>query len=198
MPDAEAVVQLVREEMRGRMPHDDIRHLFTLKQKMGPSCRSYLEIGTYHGASLCVVLQSPQPTRFVTIDLFKPNIGHRGSYVDAGAPDVRIARDNVRRLNVHAHPVRFIRGNSHSRLTWFRVATSRYDFLFIDGDHSEQGVIRDFTMYYPLLRPGALVVFDDSDYDSVRAAITRIHERFPMVSRRGTLGREYVVQKPSR
>ena len=35
------------------------------------------------------------------------------------------------------------------------------DFLFIDGDHSEQGVAQDFEMYGPLVRPGGLVAFHD-------------------------------------
>lgn len=35
------------------------------------------------------------------------------------------------------------------------------DFLFIDGDHSPEGVIRDFMLYGPLVRPGGLIAVDD-------------------------------------
>jgi len=35
------------------------------------------------------------------------------------------------------------------------------DFLFIDGDHSYEGVSSDFNMYSPLVRPGGLVGFHD-------------------------------------
>lgn len=35
------------------------------------------------------------------------------------------------------------------------------DFLFIDGDHSYDGVKRDFEMYAPLVRAGGLVAFHD-------------------------------------
>lgn len=35
------------------------------------------------------------------------------------------------------------------------------DFLFIDGEHTEQGVAQDFAMYGPLVRPGGLVAFHD-------------------------------------
>jgi cephalosporin hydroxylase len=35
------------------------------------------------------------------------------------------------------------------------------DFMFIDGDHSYDGVKRDFEMYSPLVRPGGLVAFHD-------------------------------------
>jgi len=35
------------------------------------------------------------------------------------------------------------------------------DFLFIDGDHTEQGVAKDYEMYGPLVRPGGLIAFHD-------------------------------------
>ncbi len=35
------------------------------------------------------------------------------------------------------------------------------DFLFIDGDHSETGVARDFENYRQLVRPGGLIAFHD-------------------------------------
>lgn len=35
------------------------------------------------------------------------------------------------------------------------------DVLFIDGDHTEQGVAQDYEMYGPLVRPGGLVAFHD-------------------------------------
>lgn len=41
------------------------------------------------------------------------------------------------------------------------LAGKPVDFLFIDGDHSYEGVQRDFELYAPLVRPGGLVVFHD-------------------------------------
>jgi predicted O-methyltransferase YrrM len=35
------------------------------------------------------------------------------------------------------------------------------DFLFIDGDHTEQGVAQDYETYRPLVRPGGLVALHD-------------------------------------
>jgi predicted O-methyltransferase YrrM len=35
------------------------------------------------------------------------------------------------------------------------------DFLFIDGDHTYQGVKQDFQMYSPLVRKGGIVAFHD-------------------------------------
>ena len=35
------------------------------------------------------------------------------------------------------------------------------DFLFIDGDHTEEGVRSDYNMYSPLVRPGGIIAFHD-------------------------------------
>lgn len=35
------------------------------------------------------------------------------------------------------------------------------DYLFIDGDHSYEGVKKDFELYSPLVRAGGVIVFHD-------------------------------------
>ncbi|RPH56645.1 MAG: class I SAM-dependent methyltransferase, partial [Acidobacteria bacterium] len=49
------------------------------------------------------------------------------------------------------------------------------DVLFIDGDHSYEGVRRDFEMYRPLVREGGLIVFHDivPDFGQRYGASTR-------------------------
>jgi predicted O-methyltransferase YrrM len=37
------------------------------------------------------------------------------------------------------------------------------DLLFLDGDHSADGVARDFALYEPLVRSGGLIAFHDID-----------------------------------
>ena len=37
----------------------------------------------------------------------------------------------------------------------------RVDFLLIDGDHTYEGVKRDFEMYRSLVRPGGMIGFHD-------------------------------------
>lgn len=40
------------------------------------------------------------------------------------------------------------------------------DFIFIDGDHSYEGVKQDYEMYSPLVRAGGIVGFHDISYDT--------------------------------
>lgn len=61
--------------------------------------------------------------------------------------------------------VTLMSGDSHSmdflRDVEAELAGQPVDFLFIDGDHTEQGVESDFNMYRRLVRPGGLVAFHD-------------------------------------
>lgn len=56
---------------------------------------------------------------------------------------------------------RLIPGNSHDENIFNQVKTNTFDFLFIDGDHSYDGVKSDFETYSILVRPGGLIAFHD-------------------------------------
>ncbi|HEY9033897.1 MAG TPA: class I SAM-dependent methyltransferase, partial [Pseudomonadales bacterium] len=42
-----------------------------------------------------------------------------------------------------------------------QLKETRIRFLFIDGDHTKEGVEKDIQLFFPRLIPGAIVVFDD-------------------------------------
>lgn len=58
----------------------------------------------------------------------------------------------------------FVIGPSQSPESVKKVysAMSAVDFLFIDGDHSYEGVLSDWLLYSPLVKSGGIVAFDDS------------------------------------
>ena len=63
------------------------------------------------------------------------------------------------------HRLQLLKGDSHSDEMLERVRSlsggEPFDFLFIDGDHSYDGVKRDFEMYSPLVKKGGFVGFHD-------------------------------------
>lgn len=78
-----------------------------------------------------------------------------------GAPEVSVLRQYGRdRQRLH-----FIRANSHQPETLdalLNVLEGReIDFLFIDGDHTYDGVRRDFELFAPLVRRGCPIAFHD-------------------------------------
>jgi cephalosporin hydroxylase len=61
--------------------------------------------------------------------------------------------------------VSLLSGNSHDPQFKAKVANAlngeKVDFLFIDGDHTEQGVTADYLGYKEFVRPGGLIAFHD-------------------------------------
>jgi len=70
------------------------------------------------------------------------------------------------------------------------------DFLFIDGDHSYEGVKRDFELWSPLVRSGGLIVFHDMkpDHpDGVPRLWAELRERFETEECIATTGPSYGI-----
>jgi hypothetical protein len=113
----------------------------------------YVEIGCYAGGSACLMLQRPN-TRVISIDL--------------GVPiDENIVHENVKKLNPLNNNYNYIKGNSQDINTFNRLfeVTKEIDILFIDGDHSYGGVIKDFEIYSKIVKRGGYIIFDDyNDY----------------------------------
>jgi hypothetical protein len=65
---------------------------------------------------------------------------------------------------------RVVAGSSNGRVVWiekFSTAAANewsgpIDFLFIDGDHSEEAVQRDWDNWHKFVTPGGVVVFHDA------------------------------------
>lgn len=132
-----------------------------------------LEIGTKYGGTLHLWCSlNPPPGSNISIDMSDGGI-HGG--ISDEKMDVRDRKFRERFNNVH-----FIRGNSHIGSTRKKLiyrlhgtheqiksdlelgnAKCKIDFLFIDGDHSYEGVKQDFEIYAPFVRPGGIIAFHD-------------------------------------
>jgi cephalosporin hydroxylase len=63
---------------------------------------------------------------------------------------------------------------------------SKYDFIFIDGDHTFEGVTRDFLMYFPYLRRRGVILLHDTNpahcgWDGPRRLIDEVLKNNPDV-----------------
>lgn len=73
--------------------------------------------------------------------------------------------DRLRGYARHGQKLHFVRDDSHLATTKEALvgalAGRSIDFLFIDGDHSYEGVRQDFELYAPLVGRGGLIAFHD-------------------------------------
>jgi len=119
--------------------------------------RTVVEIGTAHGGTLFLwcALAHPEAT-IVSIDL--PGGIHGGGY-----PYWKTWV--YRRFPIRSQKLYLLRGDSQAPEILTRLKTflpdGKVDFLFIDGNHTYEGVKADFQNYAPLVSKGGLVVFHD-------------------------------------
>jgi len=115
-----------------------------------------LEIGTARGGTLFLFARVAAPgATLVTVDL--PHGPFGGGYPLGHVPLLRsFGRDGQK--------IHLVRADSHAPATLQRVTSllgGGVDFLFVDGDHTYNGVRLDYEMYAPLVRPGGLIAFHD-------------------------------------
>jgi predicted O-methyltransferase YrrM len=136
----------------------ELREFLLFVQELQP--RAVLEIGTALGGTFFLLTRVAGPDAvLVTVDLSSPqDLRFGGGNVEQRAPLYEA-------FAVDGQRVRFIAGDSHAQAMHDRVAAElagrELDLLFIDGDHSEEGVRRDFELYRDLVRPGGAVAFHD-------------------------------------
>lgn len=146
-----------------RLPHLHVHILHVLREIMKEECKVFLEIGTYWGGSLAVAMQSQFPCKFLSIDTNKfihEYIGH----LETGIRREDIVKNSIDNLNKHNHEYHLIVGDSLDPNTLIKakeLAKASVDLLFIDGLHETRQVINDFSTYFPLVREGGIIVFDD-------------------------------------
>jgi len=69
------------------------------------------------------------------------------------------------------NPVRLIQGFSPKDLV--EHVPAPYTFVFVDGDHSEEGVYRDTMGLEPLMERGGVICFHDGNHPPVQRGIDR-------------------------
>lgn len=155
----ELAVQESFESSRGLFSPGQIREeiLALARQVQALSPRVVVEIGTFTGGTFFIWCAMAEPTAtLISLDL--PGGIHGGGY-----PAWK--KYLYRSFGQPEQKVHFMRADSHqpASLNELRQLLNgkMIDFLFIDGDHTYEGVKKDFNMYAPLVRPGGIIAMHD-------------------------------------
>ncbi len=133
----------------------EIISLAELVKKLKP--KTVLEIGTAEGGTLFLFSRLADPgAKIISIDL-------PGGEFGGGYPEWKI--NLYKSFPLPSQRLYLLRENSHSESTKEQVkkiiGTTPIDFLFIDGDHTYEGVKKDFEMYALLVKDGGVIAFHD-------------------------------------
>ena len=136
-------------------------HFFRPIQKRAELLRLSGLVAARRPRAVCEIGAAGGGTAFVFADAAHPE----AVIVSVDLRFDRARRDAVRLFAAPGQRLVPVEGDSHHEATPRAVADAlggrALDLLYIDGDHSYEGVAADFRMYAPLLGAGGLVVFHD-------------------------------------
>ena len=133
----------------------ELLNLLLILKKNKP--KNILEIGTYGGGTLLLLSQiASKDALIISIDLPEGKFG--GGYPKWKASIYKSFATNNQKI-------RLIRADSHDPKSLEKVKKflkgNKLDFLFLDGDHTYQGVKKDFKNYSLLVKKNGIIGFHD-------------------------------------
>ena len=171
---------------RGRLCYSNyINALISVKEFMGENCKIYVEIGTLWGGTICTLLSlNDSKTTYIGVDLFSGYYGKeltkqsikkykskslKKEYEKIGCTNINknthlnFTKNTIKLFNKNNNDIYLIQGSSYDDHTVEKVKKicKNIDLLFIDGDHSEEGVKKDFFKYYNLVSRNGIIFFDN-------------------------------------
>lgn len=146
----------------GMITPDAGKFLFTLCY-MQSITGDVVEVGSWQGRSttfLARAVEESQNGNFYAIDHFGGNTGKEKFYeVDGSLSNLKENFErNMARFGLDK-VVKLLDMTNIEAAEKIKDSTIR--FLFIDGDHTKAGVMKDIELFFPRLTKGSIVVFDD-------------------------------------
>jgi predicted O-methyltransferase YrrM len=133
----------------------EITNLAKIVEELKP--KNILEIGTSKGGTLFLWARlSSKNAKILSIDL--PGGENNWAYPHWKEPLYRT-------FATAGQTIELLREDSHQEKTVAAIqkllAGEKLDFLFIDGDHSYEGVKKDYELYASFVRNGGVIAFHD-------------------------------------
>lgn len=170
----------------GMISNEECAFLYELAKTAGDGC--LVEIGTYHGKGTVALALGSRAGRRAPVYTMDPFVPYSGPLQRRrfGPRDKTTLLRNLLLAGV-TEEVWLIHTRADQAVAgWNRPIA----LLFVDGDHSYEGVRSDFTLWSPFVVPGGVIAFDDS-FDprfGVRQLIGEVleaggHERLDVVGK---------------
>lgn len=143
-----------------------------------------VEVGSWQGYSTSFLARAVRDSGngvLYAIDHFRGNVGKEQFYV-VGSSDLSDLRHgfehNIRNLGLW-DSVRLLDMPNCDAVCHLDGVEVR--MLFIDGDHSKSGVENDIRLFYPLVKPGGIIIFDDfaPHFPGLVEAVTELISTYP-------------------
>ena len=163
-----------------------------IRELLAQPPRVVAEIGRAQGGTLALLCRAASPDALV-ISLDLP-----GSVYSGSAPPLNKGfwrRPLLEAMRGPGQELRLIDGDSKApaSVELFRSALGgrKLDLLFIDGDHTYEGVKADFELYSGFVKPGGVIAFHDIQpgLENLGVAVSRFWKEYPLPGSR----REFIA-----
>lgn len=145
------------DEKMGGVNPGDRRALYYLIMALNP--QNVLEVGTHVGASTLHIARAlkrlNQNGRMTSVDIADVNHPDRGAWKELG-----LSR-SPRGFAQHLECIDQIDFHTGACLDLMRTTRNRYDFIFLDGDHSAGAVYQEVSAALSLLKKGGAILLHD-------------------------------------
>ena len=174
--------QNIENSINGRICHSSIILLKIICDI--EKIENYLEIGVHNGGSMSLLLTNNNSKNLIGLDLFEHmydinkhlNFEKFKTYQyfrrDNLAIDKTIKNLNcIKLLYKNNSVMSLIQGNTYFDKTeedFKKVCNYSLDLLFIDGDHTLDGVKNDFERYSKYVKKNGFIVFDDYHHEIIK------------------------------
>lgn len=152
-----SVLQSVESSIKERKFHQQIHILYDLVEFLDKEEIYYIEIGSYVGTSANLVLSNNKVKKVICIDPLNLSKSHFCGALE----QEQTLKNNLAKFDSKRYSIMKGFSTDQEIINNFTNKTGCFDLLFIDGDHSYQGVLDDFNNYEHCVRRGGFIVFDD-------------------------------------
>lgn len=146
-----------RGKFRPLFPQTDCEFMLLLAEVERIQPKVIVEIGSRHGGSFLCFTTLLKPELAIALDLPDGPWGRKHSFKNLTKVVNEGKRCGVNTIAIDC--------DTHKpetlELLKKHLGGRKIDFLFIDGDHTYDGVKQDFEMYSPLVRDGGIIGFHD-------------------------------------
>lgn len=182
--------------IEGRICHPSIILLYILSNFI--QIDNYMEIGVHNGGSMSMIISNPNnnTTNIIGIDLFEDMYDpskhlnkskfNTYQYFKRDNLSINKTRTNLNKLqNMYNNnsDISLIQGNSYFDSTEEKflnvLQENKLDLLFIDGDHTEQGVKNDYERFEKYVKNGGYIIFDDYHHDIIKKYVDNLLDSNP-------------------
>ena len=125
-----------------------------------------VEIGSYQGESTTLFAHIFQPKELYAVD---PFVNGYDEFDGSSTGDFTDVIHNFEERTKQFPCIKHIKDFSYGAVTQFE--DNSLDFVYVDGDHTYDGVIRDIKLYLPKIKSGGFIAGHDLGKETVTKAI---------------------------